>query len=157
VNRPADGDPVGILIRLPAVAVGGALGTFARYAVGRALPVPAHGFPWSTWLVNVSGSLLVGLALTLAVERFPGAVQLRPFVVIGFCGGFTTFSTMAVEAVQLGRHHAAGVALLYLASSMLAGPLAAAAGTALAHPGRGGLRGARAAVPDPDDVGTLGP
>lgn len=146
-----------VALRLLAVAVGGALGTLARYALGRALVTPANGFPWSTWLVNVSGSLLVGLALTLAVERFAGNPHLRPLLVIGFCGGFTTFSTMVVEVIQLGRHHRPAIAVVYLISSLLAGLLAAGTGAAFARLGRSGGRPATIGpIPDPDDIEPLG-
>jgi fluoride exporter len=150
LNRP-------IVLRLLSIAAGGALGTLARYAVVRALVTPTNGFPWSIWLVNVSGSLLVGFVLTLAVERFPHNPHLRPLLVIGFCGGFTTFSTLTVEVVQLGRHHRPDIAILYLISSLVAGLVAAGTGVALARLGRGGRPSPVGPIPDPDDLEPLGP
>jgi fluoride exporter len=146
-----------VALRLLAVAAGGALGTLARYAVVRALVTPTNGFPWSIWLVNVSGSLLVGLFLTLAIEQFPDNPHLRPLLVIGFCGGFTTFSTLAVEVIQLGRHHRPGIDVLYLISLIVAGLAAAGVGVALARLGRGGRSSAIGPIPDPDDLEPLGP
>ena len=86
----------------------GALGTLARYGVDRALAGPALGFPWSTLVVNLAGSFLLGVAVTVMVERWSPTRFARPFVAIGFCGGFTTFSTMVVEAAQRGQHGRVG-------------------------------------------------
>jgi CrcB protein len=142
-------------LRLGAVAVGGALGTLARYAVSRAVVSDSVGFPWATFAVNVAGSLLLGVLITLLVERWPPTRFLRAFAAVGFCGGFTTFSTMVVEAAQRGQHGRAGLAAVYLAVSLIAGILAAAAGIGLAR-GRLLPRGARRPIPDPDDFGLLG-
>ena len=142
-------------LRLAAIAAGGALGTLARYGTDRALVPSSSGFPWATFTVNVSGSLLLGLIVTLVVERWPPTRFVRPFAAIGFCGGFTTFSTMVVEAAQRGQHGRAGLAVLYLAVSLIAGLLAAAAGIGLAR-GRLLPRGERRSIPDPDDFGRVG-
>ena len=64
----------------------------------------ADGFPWATLTVNVVGSFLLGVVVTLVVERWPGDRFLRPLVAVGFCGGFTTFSTLAVEIDQRIQH-----------------------------------------------------
>jgi CrcB protein len=141
--------------RVSAIAAGGALGTLARYGVDRALAGPPLGFPWSTLLVNLAGSFLLGVAVTVVVERWSPTRFARPFVAIGFCGGFTTFSTMVVEAAQRGQHGRVGLAAVYLAVSLVAGVAAAAAGIGVA---RGRLLPAEREVsfPDPDDVGMLG-
>ena len=139
-------------LRLCAVALGGALGTLARYAVSRALAGDGLGFPWPTFVVNVAGSLLLGLSITVLVERWPPTRFLRALVAVGFCGGFTTFSTMVVEAAQRGQHGRAGLAAVYLGVSLIAGLLAAAAGIGLAR-GRLLPRGERRSIPDPDDFG----
>jgi CrcB protein len=138
-------------VRLCAVAVGGALGTLARYAVSRALAGDSLGFPWPTFVVNVAGSLLLGVLITLLVERWPPTRFLRAFAAVGFCGGFTTFSTMVVEAAQRGQHGRVGLATVYLAVSLIAGLLAAATGIGLAR-GRIIPRGERRSIPDPDQV-----
>ena len=122
---------------LAAVAAGGALGGLARYGAGEAAP-PGAGVPWSTLAVNVVGAFVVGvLATRIAAGRLPA--RLRPFAITGVCGGLTTFSTVMVEANLLARHGRAGAAAGYLALTVAAGLLAAAAGTIV-----GGRAGARA-------------
>ncbi len=140
--------------RILAIASGGAAGTLARYGVDRALAVPSLGFPWPTLVVNVAGSFLLGIIVVLVVERWPPTRFVRPFAVIGFCGGFTTFSTMVVEVAQRGQHGQVGVAAIYLVVSLAAGLLAAAAGIGL---GRGRILppGGYRPIADPDDVGLL--
>jgi fluoride exporter len=145
-----------VALRLVAVAAGGSLGTLARYGLARVLAPPALGFPWPTFVANVAGSLLLGVIITLVVERRPSprlARFVRPFAAIGFCGGFTTFSTLMVETAQFGRHERTGQAALYLVATIGAGLLAAALGIAFARwrlPSTG-----RGPIPDPDDLGPL--
>jgi fluoride exporter len=141
-------------VRLLAIAAGGSLGTLGRYGLQRALAPPPLGFPWPTLLANVLGSLLLGLIVTMVVERWPPTRFVRPFAAIGFCGGFTTFSTMVVEATQLGRHGHVGPAAVYLIATLGAGLAAAALGIGLAR--RGLPVTGRRPIPDPDDVGQLG-
>ncbi len=140
--------------RALAIAGGGALGTLARYAVERGMPVATDAFPWPTFLVNVVGSFLLAVILTLVVERFPPTRYVRPFAAIGFCGGFTTFSTLAVEIVQRGQHGHVATAGVYLVSTLVVGFVAAAAGITLVR-GRVLSLGADRSIPDPDDVGVL--
>jgi fluoride exporter len=144
------------VLRLTAIAGGGALGTLARYGADRAFLPDPTGLPWATFVVNVTGSFVVGLVVTLVVERWPPTRFVRPFAAIGFCGGFTTFSTLAVEATQRIQRGQGGLAAAYLAGSLLAGALAAAAGMALAR-GRMLPVPRDRPVPDPDDVGPLAP
>jgi fluoride exporter len=140
-------------VRILAIATGGSLGTLARYGLERSLAPPALGFPWPTLVANVAGSLLLGAIVTLTVERWPPTRFVRPFAAIGFCGGFTTFSTLVVETSQLGRHGRVGLAVLSLGATLGAGLAAAALGIWLAR--RGLPAGARQPIPDPDDLGTL--
>jgi fluoride exporter len=143
-------------LRLAAIAVGGSLGTLARYATDRALVPAPLGFPWATFAVNVAGSFLLGLIVTLSVERWPPTRFVRPFAAIGFCGGFTTFSTLAVEAAQRVQHDRVGLTVAYVLASLMAGVLAATVGMTLA---RGRLLPVPRdrPVPDPDDLGSLTP
>ncbi|HEY4946616.1 MAG TPA: CrcB family protein [Acidimicrobiales bacterium] len=141
-------------LRILAIAGGGALGTLARYGVARTLPTVALGFPWPTFSVNVAGSFLVGVVVTLVVERWPPTRFVRPFAAIGFCGGFTTYSTMAVEAVQRGQHGRVGPAAAYLVVSLVAGLVAAGLGITLVR-GRILAIGGDRSIPDPDDLGVL--
>ena len=107
-----------------AIALGGAAGTALRAAIAQALPTRMGAFPWATLVVNVSGSLIIGLVIALAVERTAPQRYLRPLVGTGFCGGLTTLSTFAVETdslVRAGRIGvAAGYALLSVASGLVA-------------------------------------
>jgi fluoride exporter len=87
-----------------AVAAGGALGSVARFwlaAVTGALTGPR--FPWGTLLINVLGSLVIGLvaALTLVPERIGMHPDLRIFLMVGVCGGFTTFSAFSLQTLEL--------------------------------------------------------
>ncbi|WP_367336852.1 CrcB family protein [Phycicoccus sp.] len=109
------------------VAAGGVVGSLGRYAVGLALPHAPGTFPWATFLVNVSGSLAMGLLVAWLVTH-PGAHRLaRPFVGVGVLGGWTTFSTLAVDTVRLGDGHEQ-LALLYVAATFVVGILAVGLG-----------------------------
>ncbi|TDC59896.1 FluC/FEX family fluoride channel [Streptomyces hainanensis] len=112
---------------LAAVAAGGALGTAARYGAGLLWPTPADGFPWTTLLVNVVGCALIGVLMVLITEAGPGREPhrlVRPFLGTGVLGGFTTFSTYALD---IERHLTGGrpvTAVCYLLLT-LAGALTA--------------------------------
>lgn len=87
------------------VMLGGALGTLARYVVSvAALPISSQ-LPWATIIVNVTGSLVIGFfgTLTFSGGRFPVSEPLRLFVMIGICGGYTTFSSFSLQTVELIR------------------------------------------------------
>jgi fluoride exporter len=84
------------------ISIGGALGAAARYGVdGLVSRATRGGFPWGTLLVNVSGAFLLGLTFTVLAERFAVAPWIRSSITIGFLGGYTTFSTLALETVRL--------------------------------------------------------
>jgi CrcB protein len=154
VVRSRGGRRPDAITRLVAVAAGGALGTLARYGANWALPGSTVAFPWATFLVNVVGSFLLGAILTVVVERWSPTRYVRPFAAIGFCGGFTTFSTFAVEIVQRGQHGRIALAAVYLAASLFAGLAAALAGIAVAR-GRVLAPEISPGIPDPDDLGVL--
>jgi CrcB protein len=118
---------------LLAIGTGGALGAVARYGIGKRWPVEPGGFPWSTLAINVSGSLALGVLVTLVIERWPPTRYVRPFAGIGVCGGYTTWSTFVTEAALLVRDDQTGVAMIYLAVSVVAGLAATYAGTGLAR------------------------
>jgi len=87
------------------VILGGAIGTFARYAVSvLALPI-SRELPWGTIIINVTGSFVIGFfgTLTLASGRYPVSENLRLFVMIGLCGGYTTFSSFSLQTLDLLR------------------------------------------------------
>lgn len=114
---------------LAAVATGGALGTVTRYGLETAFPTDLRHFPWTTLWINLAGCLLLGVVLYIVFERRPPSRLLRPFLAIGVLGGFTTFSTFAVEVAQRAPDHAR-IAAAYLAVSLVGGPLAVLAGSA---------------------------
>ena len=99
---------------LPLVAVGGAAGAFARWALLTAATPPQ--FPWPTLLVNLVGCGLLGILMGRRAR--PSTLLL---VGTGLCGGLTTFSTFAVEVADLLRHDDSAVGLAYLAASVVGG------------------------------------
>jgi CrcB protein len=98
------------------IAAGSALGGVSRYLVGGLLQrLTAQGFPGATLLINVSGSFLLGLVLEYAIETSAVSPELRAFLTIGFCGGYTTFSTFSYESLALmesGQWPRAGLYIL---------------------------------------------
>lgn len=107
-----------------ALGCGGVVGAVARYAVSLAIPTPVNHFPWSTFLINVSGSAILGFLLILLIEQFPRGRLVRPLVGSGVIGAYTTFSTLEVDTLLLFRGHQFGVGIVYLVSSLLAGLVA---------------------------------
>jgi CrcB protein len=113
------------------IAVGGAAGALLRWAIGSEWPVRSGEFPWSTLGINVSGCLAMGVLMALIEEVLAGRVYVRPFLGVGVLGGFTTFSTFAVESrALLGAHPA--LAVVYYLGTPVAAVLATIAGAALA-------------------------
>jgi CrcB protein len=116
---------------IAAVAVGGSLGTVARYELALAEPVQSGRFPWATFTANMLGSLLLGIVVVVLAETRGSTGALRAFAAVGFCGGLTTFSTWMVESVLLTRDGDGGLAALYLVVSLVAGLVAVAVGVVL--------------------------
>jgi CrcB protein len=114
-----------------AVAVGGAAGAVARWVLQAAIPTAPGGFPTATFGINVGGCLLMGVLVVLVTEARQAHPILRPFLGVGVLGGFTTFSTYAVEAHQLLIGHHLGVAALYLVATIIAAILAVLLGLAV--------------------------
>ncbi|MFD7877319.1 fluoride efflux transporter CrcB [Streptomyces sp. NPDC059766] len=109
--------------RLPVVgvvAVGGALGAVARYAVSLWWPSRAGGFPWATFSINVVGCAVIGVFLVLVTEAWRPHPLLRPFFGTGVLGGFTTFSTYAVDIQKLLQAGHPRTAFGYLAATLCA-------------------------------------
>ena len=101
------------------IAFGSALGGVSRHLVGGlAQRLTGTGFPAGTLLVNVTGSFLLGLFLRYGMETPALTPELRAFLTIGFCGGYTTFSTFSYETVALLEDGQWGRALLYVGLSL---------------------------------------
>ena len=116
-----------------AVALGGVLGSLARWAVGLLAPIPPGGFPWGTLGVNVLGSLLMGVLVVVVTEVRETHPLVRPFFGTGVLGGFTTFSTFAVDAEVLLDGGHLGTSLAYVAATIVGAVGACALATAVAR------------------------
>ncbi|MDF3049128.1 MAG: hypothetical protein K0R87_766 [Pseudonocardia sp.] len=107
------------------------------------MPHAADGWPWSTLLVNISGCLLIGVLMVLVTERFRAHPLARPLLGIGVLGGYTTFSTYAVDAVVAADSGGIDVAVASIVATPLLALLAllavtvGAATTRALVPGRG--------------------
>ena len=114
-----------------AIGVAGALGALARYGLEGWVSRRAGSFPWGTFVVNVSGSFLLGLLVTLLGERFAVAPWVRASLTIGFLGAYTTFSTLSLESYRLLEGRSYALAGANLAGSLAAGVLALYGGVVL--------------------------
>jgi CrcB protein len=112
---------------LAAIAIGGGLGSVARYLLSVAFPA-GHGFPWAIFAVNVSGCFLLGLLMVYLLEVWPPRRFLRPFLAVGLLGGYTTFSTYAAGVMTLLTGGAPALADAYALTSVLAALVAVWAG-----------------------------
>ena len=103
-----------------AVAVGGALGAIARYAVSTWIfQVSSHKFPYATLTVNVLGSFVMGILFVVIIERSALPVEMRSLWMIGFLGAFTTFSTFSLDALGLWQNGHLFMALLYVLATVV--------------------------------------
>ena len=122
------------------IALGGALGSVARYWLGVwALPL-SRSLPWGTISINVAGCFVIGFfgTLTLAGGRLPASEPVRLLVMVGLCGGFTTFSSFSLQTLDLLRGGAPGRAVVNVTASVLLCVAAVAAGHLLAARLNGG-------------------
>lgn len=131
------------------VMTGGALGTLARYLVSvAALPI-SRDLPWGTIIINVTGSFIIGLfgTLTLAQGRYPVSENVRLFVMIGLCGGYTTFSSFSLQTLDLMRSGAMARAMVNVAASVVLCVGAVALGHVVAaHWNSGAVQVAQSAI-----------
>jgi len=117
------------------LAFGGAIGTIARYLLAKWLGEVgwAKGFPLGTFVINVTGSFILGFAAVLILERLSPAYQNWYLLLgTGFCGGYTTFSTFELETYRLVRDGSFWMALANIFGSVLVGFIGVVAATALA-------------------------
>ncbi|MDG2501481.1 MAG: fluoride efflux transporter CrcB [Porticoccaceae bacterium] len=102
------------MINWIAVAVGGALGAMARYAVSTLLfDAASHRFPYATLTVNVLGSFIMGILFVVIVEKAVLPPEMRSILMVGFLGAFTTFSTFSLDALGLWQNGDLLMALVY--------------------------------------------
>lgn len=106
---------------LAAIVAGGAIGAVIRVWLGRHLAPASPGWPWATFTANVTGSFALAYFATRLQERLPQSTYRRPLLATGFCGAYTTFSTMQVETLGLFEAHRYGLALAYALASVAAG------------------------------------
>ena len=112
-----------------AVAVGGALGSVLRFWITAAIgALTGSAWPFHTLLINTAGSFLIGWFGTWTAERVPVPAEFRVFVMVGICGGFTTFSSFSLQTLDLARSGEAGLAALYVGASLVLCLLAVWAG-----------------------------
>ncbi|TVQ67983.1 MAG: fluoride efflux transporter CrcB [Oceanospirillales bacterium] len=107
------------MMHLLAVALGGAVGSLLRYWISGWLNSPEGRLPLGTLSINVFGSLLMGVAFVLIMEKARLSPELRPLLMTGMLGGFTTFSTFSLEAVTLLNEGHTGAALIYVLLSVI--------------------------------------
>jgi CrcB protein len=103
-----------------AVAAGGVLGACARYGATLVWPTASGGFPWTTFWINVTGCAAMGVLMAVITATPHAHALVRPFLGTGVLGGYTTFSTYAVDAQHLLDGGHAATALLYLVATVAA-------------------------------------
>ncbi|MET8119999.1 CrcB family protein [Micromonospora sp. NPDC005189] len=115
---------------LATIAAGGVIGALARAGLQHAVPHSPTGFPWATFGINLFGCLLIGVLMAVLGHLGGGRPLVRPFLGVGVLGGFTTFSTYAVDVQQALVAGAPGTALAYLAATVLGALVAVGLGDA---------------------------
>lgn len=108
------------------VALGGGIGAVLRYHLGRLTThvlgvATATAFPWATLMINVTGSLAMGLLAGALARHGQGGEHWRLFIGVGVLGGYTTFSTFSLEMMLLVERNQPGLAFAYVAASLVAG------------------------------------
>jgi len=112
------------------IAIAGALGVLARHTVQTI--VPRHGdVPWGTFVVNVTGAFAIGVIVVIVVHRFSTPMWVQETLTVGFLGGYTTFSALALETFVLAEKGRTALAFGYSLGTMAAGLLAVFAATRL--------------------------
>src|SRR6266852_1381216 len=114
------------------VLVGGGVGALARYVLGTAIAARVGGrFPLGTLVINVTGSFLIGLLMTLFTERFQPHPNWRLLLVVGFLGGYTTFSTFEYETLRAVQDGSKWIGMLNVIGSVVLGYIAVWLGSAI--------------------------
>ncbi len=118
---------------LSVIAAGGALGSLGRWALGEALARPGAGFPWATFVENLSGGFALGLLMVFVLDVWPPSRYVRPFFGVGVLGGYTTFSTYMLDTRELVVADRPALATSYLFGTLAAGLVAVWGGILLAR------------------------
>jgi fluoride exporter len=118
VGRNTAGRPMNLQFII-AVAVGGSIGSVARYLVAMGSSrLFGASFPWGVLIINVTGSFLIGAFVGLFATRWDLPQALRIFLTVGICGGYTTFSTFSLDSYYLMERGELGAALIYMVASV---------------------------------------
>jgi len=119
------------VISIVGIGLAGSLGALSRYLLGRFIAERAGAeFPFGTLLINVTGAFVIGLLFALTAHKLLSPAW-QTVLATGFLGGYTTFSTMSWEGVQLARGGSSRLSLLYFGGNLLFGLLATMPGIAL--------------------------
>ena len=103
-----------------AVAIGGALGSIARYALSSWIfDITSHKFPYATLIVNVAGSFVMGILFVVIVERAALPAEMRSLLMIGFIGAFTTFSAFSLDALGLWQNGHVLMSVIYIITTVI--------------------------------------
>lgn len=119
------------------IGAGGAIGGAARWALNQVWPSVSGGFPWATFVENVSGCLVLGALMVYLLDVWRPSRYARPFLGIGVLGGFTTFSAYTGDTHALLRQDQGLLALVYLFGTLIVALAASWAGIALARSAAG--------------------
>ena len=109
---------------LAAIFAGGAIGAIARVWLSQRFVQADTSWPWTIFAINITGSFALGYFATRLQERLPQSTYRRPLLGTGFCGAYTTFSTMEVETLKMIEADRYGLAIGYAIASVTAGVLA---------------------------------
>lgn len=103
-----------------AVAIGGALGSVARYALSSWIfDITSHKFPYATLIVNVAGSFVMGILFVVIVERAALPAEMRSLLMIGFIGAFTTFSAFSLDTLGLWQNGHVLMSVIYMITTII--------------------------------------
>jgi CrcB protein len=116
------------MMKIIYVFIGGGAGSVVRYLIGHWLNASPYFMPYGTFAVNVAGSFLIGMAGGYAAKWSLQNPVLLYFLIAGFLGGFTTFSSFSFETVNLIRHNEWTLAFVYVSTTVITGIFAAAMG-----------------------------